>query len=122
MPSVRLRSIGRKLKPSARTKVRVPEKKAESFYLSPEWRALCEQIKTERWPHLLATRGHCCEDGECRATHSRRTRIFFDHLKERRDHPELALAKANIIGRCGASHSRKTASARAQRYDQQRKG
>ena len=48
--------------------------------------------------------------------HSRKTRIFFDHIKERRDFPELELVKSNIMGRCGSSHSRKTAAERAKRY------
>ncbi|XUM25062.1 HNH endonuclease (plasmid) [Bradyrhizobium oligotrophicum S58] len=110
-----LRSIGRKLAPSSRAKLKPAPKMAESFYLSPEWRMLCEEIKRERWPHLLATQGHCCEDQSCNARHSRNTRIFFDHLIERRDRPDLALVKSNIMGRCGSSHSKKTAIERARR-------
>jgi len=112
----KLRTIGQKLKPSSAIKVKVPDKKVESFYTSPGWRALCEEIKAERWPYLLATKGHCCEDPDCRAFHTRLTRIFFDHLKERRDAPHLALVKSNIMGRCGSSHSRVTAARRAARY------
>jgi hypothetical protein len=48
--------------------------------------------------------------------HGKHIRIFFDHVKERRDFPQLALVKANIMGRCGSSHTRKTAQARAARY------
>jgi hypothetical protein len=111
-----LQARGRKLAPSTRVKLRLPEKVVDPFLLSPGWRALTEHIKAERWPRLLALRGHCCEDPTCKAQHTRSTRIFFDHVKERRDHPEFALAKDNIMGRCGASHSLKTAAARAARY------
>jgi len=111
-----LRSKGRKLGPPMRGKLRPAPKVADSFYHSPAWRLLCEEIKQERWPHLLATQGHCCEDHECKVRHGRKTRIFFDHIKERRDFPELELVKSNIMGRCGSSHSRKTAAERAKRH------
>lgn len=112
-----LRALGRKLGPSTRAKLKPAPKVVESFYQSAEWRALCEELKRERWPRLLATRGHVCEDPECRARHTRETRIFFDHVLERRDRPDLALVKSNILGRCGASHSRKTAVERARRLN-----
>lgn len=104
-----------KLRPSNRAKLRMPEKRVDPFYVSPEWRQLCEDLKAERWPELLARNGHCCEDPDCRAEHTTATRIFFDHIIERRDAPHLAFVKGNIMGRCGASHSRKTAAARAAR-------
>ncbi|WP_316184706.1 hypothetical protein [Bradyrhizobium sp. SZCCHNRI1003] len=110
-----LRSLSRKLAPSARAKLKLPAKVAESFYQSAEWKALCDQLKRERWPSLLARQGHCCEDPECSARHTPETRIFFDHVLERRDRPDLALVKSNILGRCGASHSKKTAAERARR-------
>jgi len=46
-------------------------------------------------------------------------RIFFDHVLERKDRPDLALVKSNIMGRCGSSHSRKTAIERARRQREQ---
>ena len=110
-----LRSIGRKLAPSSRRKVQPAPKIADSFYLSPEWRMLCEELKRERWPLLFATQGHACEDPDCKAHHTRKTRIFFDHVIERKDRPDLALVKSNVKGRCGSSHSRKTAAERARR-------
>lgn len=113
--SARLVARGAKLRPSTRFKMRLPQKQVDPFYTSPEWRALVDDIKQERWPQLLATRGHCCEDPDCTARHTSGGRIFFDHLLERRDRPDLALVKANILGRCGASHSKKTAAARAKR-------
>lgn len=114
----RLRTLGHKLVSSSRSKLSLPEKRVDGFYTSPAWRLLCEEIKRERWPVLLQRQGHCCEDLECRARHTPTTRIFFDHIKERRDRPDLELAKSNIMGRCGSSHSRKTAAARAARYQQ----
>jgi 5-methylcytosine-specific restriction protein A len=114
----KLRVLGQKLASSTRAKLSLPTKQVEGFYSSPAWRLLCEEIKRERWPLLLQRQGHCCEDLDCKARHSPTTRIFFDHLKERRDHPDLALVKSNIMGRCGSSHSRKTAAERARRYQQ----
>ena len=111
-----LRSIGRKLAPTSRTKVNLPAKQVDSFYISAAWRLLCDEIKRERWPILLQRQGHCCEDRNCRANHTSTTRIFFDHIIERRDRPDLEFVKSNIMGRCGSSHSRKTAAARAARY------
>ena len=86
----------------------LPPKLVDPFYHSAAWRALCAEIRSERWPNLLKRKGHCCEDGECTAKHSPQTRIFFDHVIERRDRPDLQLVKANVIGRCGSSHTRKT--------------
>lgn len=105
-----------KLKPSQRFKVKLPEKRVDPFYQSPAWLALCEMLKATRWPHLMATRGHCCEDPDCTAKHKPGGRIYFDHIEERKDAPHLALEPSNIMGRCGASHSRKSAKARAERY------
>jgi 5-methylcytosine-specific restriction protein A len=112
----KLQTLRNKLAPSRQALVRVPPKQADSFYTSPPWRMLCEDIKRERWPLLLRTKGHCCEDATCTAQHSATTRIYFDHVRERRDCPALALVKSNVMGRCGKSHSLKTAQARRQRY------
>lgn len=115
MPS-KLRTIGQqKLRPSARTKVRLPEKKAEPFYLSPEWRALMEAIIVERFGDRAHAR---CEDPECRTPHRRGIRIFGDHIRERKDGGAL-LDKGNILCRCGSCHTRKTASERAKRLQGQ---
>lgn len=100
---------GRRVKPVATAK------QVDPFYLSPEWRQLVAEIKRERWPRLMATQGHCCEDPECRAQHTSQTRIFFDHVLERRDRPDLELVKSNIMGRCGSSHTTKTLRERARR-------
>lgn len=113
---MRLRTLAHKLHGTQHSKVRQPPKVAEPFYSSYAWRTLVEQIKQSRWPRLLAMYGHCCEDRECTAVHSRWKRIFFDHIIERKDNPNLALDASNIIGRCGSSHTKKTAQSRANRY------
>jgi 5-methylcytosine-specific restriction protein A len=80
---------------------RPPAKKADQFYLSPEWRKLMARI--------IAERGRVCE--ECKRTG---TRIFGDHIIELQD-GGAALDPKNISLKCGACHTRKTAAARSQR-------
>ena len=105
--SSRLRTIGRKLDPPRRVKVRPAPKVADPFY-SAEWRALVEAI--------IATRGRRCEDPTHDAALPRDgIRIFGDHIRELRD-GGAPLDPANVMLRCGACHARKTVTARAQRY------
>jgi 5-methylcytosine-specific restriction enzyme A len=111
-----IRSIGRKLAPSSRAKVRLPDKQVDPFYRSKAWIRLREAIKRERWPQLLVAHGHCCEDVECTAVHTAATRIIFDHILERRDRPDLELVASNIMCRCDSSHTRKTAKVRGERH------
>lgn len=111
----RLTAIGSRIGVVDTRRITPPAKTADPFYLSPEWRGLCEEIKRERWPILRELRGHCCEDPECKVQHTGRERIYFDHVLERRDRPDLALVKSNIMGRCGSSHTRKTVQVRAKR-------
>lgn len=111
----KLKAIGPRIATVDTRRIKPPDKQVDPFYLSPEWRGLCDEIKRERWPALRALRGHCCEDPDCRVQHTGHERIFFDHVLERRDRPDLALAKANIMGRCGSSHTTKTARVRAAR-------
>lgn len=89
------------------TRVRVPEKRADPFYLSPEWRALLAEI--------IAERGRACEDPECEdPARCAAGRIYGDHIVEKRDGGAL-LDKANIMLRGAPCHGRKTAAARAAR-------
>jgi 5-methylcytosine-specific restriction protein A len=107
-----LRSIGQKLGPPRSVKVKPKEKRAESFYLSPEWRALMDTIIAERF----GDRAHAkCEDPECRTPYRIGIRIFGDHIIERKD-GGAPLDKRNILCRCGSCHTRKTMSERAKRY------
>lgn len=89
-------------------------KRADPFYLSAEWRKLMAEIIAERGPALLARQGHLCEDRECQGPHSPGMRIFGDHVRELQD-GGAPLDKANVMLRCGRSHSRKTMAARAAR-------
>jgi 5-methylcytosine-specific restriction enzyme A len=86
--------------------VKPAPKQADSFYLSPEWRALVAEIKDER--------GDRCEEPGCGRTHCR---IFGDHIKELRD-GGAPLDKANVMLRCGSCHGKKTAAARRARLEQ----
>lgn len=104
-----LRSIGQKLAPSKRVKIRLPEKKALSFYHSPQWVALVETIKVER--------GRRCEDPDHdrslpRGGHS--VRIIGDHIIELRD-GGAPLDKNNVMLRCATCHGRKTSVERTKR-------
>lgn len=107
---LKLRTIGQKLRPSSRVLVRLPEKKAEGFYLSPEWRVLMDTI--------IKARGRRCEDPDHDPAKPRTgIRIFGDHIRERKD-GGAPLDPRNVMLRCGACHTRKTAAERAKRLQQ----
>src|SRR5690554_95167 len=108
---VRLRTIGQKLRPSSRFKIAPPPKRADSFYLSPEWRALVDGEMIRRFGSKANAR---CEDAACKSPHRRGIRLFGDHIHERKD-GGAPLDPANVMFRCGSCHSRKTAEARAAR-------
>ena len=104
----KLRTLGQKLKPSGAVKLRPSAKKVDSFYTSPEWRALMDSI--------IRARGRRCEDVEHdTATPRTGVRIFGDHIVERRD-GGAPLDPANVLLRCGSCHTRKTAEMRRHRY------
>lgn len=104
----KLRTLGRKLAPSQRVKVRLPAKEADPFYNSVSWRALVSQI--------IEQRGHRCEDPEHDETKPRTgVRVHGDHIKERRD-GGAPLDKRNVMLRCTSCHTRKTLKVRAARY------
>jgi 5-methylcytosine-specific restriction protein A len=108
MTTGKLRTLGEKLRPSRAIKLRPAPKQVDSFYLSPEWRALMAAIK--------AVRGNRCEDPEHRPEHPRSgVRIYGDHVIERKD-GGAPLDARNVLLRCPPCHQRKTAVARAQRY------
>lgn len=106
-----LHSIGRKLQPSTRFRLKLPEKKALPFYQSPEWVALMQSITAER--------GRRCEDPEHDRSlprGGRNIRIYGDHVIEIRDGGP-SLDKANILLRCATCHGRKTVKERAKRRE-----
>jgi 5-methylcytosine-specific restriction endonuclease McrA len=105
---MKLRTIGEKLGPPRRSKLRPREKKAAPFYLSPEWRVLMQEI--------IAERGRRCADPAHDPGKSRVCgRVFGDHIVELAD-GGAPLSKDNVMLRCGACHTRKTAAARARRW------
>lgn len=96
-------------------RVQLPTRKeTDPFYLSPEWRDLCQFLKETRWPALIIKQGHCCEDPHCKARHRLGQRIFFDHIVELRDGGD-PLDPDNVQGLCGSAHTRKTVAARVAR-------
>jgi 5-methylcytosine-specific restriction protein A len=91
------------LKPQVGTlapSLRPPQKLAEAFYQSREWRDLVAAIKAERGPW--------CE--RCGS----KQRVVGDHKRERSD-GGAELDPRNIELLCTPCHARKTASARARR-------
>jgi len=82
-------------------RVKPAPKRAEPFYLSPEWRALMAR--------LLAERGRRCQ--ECGRTDCR---IFGDHIIELND-GGAPLDPGNVKLLCGACHTIKTSRARSER-------
>jgi cytochrome c553 len=80
-------------------------KRAEPFYVSPEWRAFRAEIEKQR--------GRRCEDPECKAPHAPGPR-YLDHVKERKD-GGADFDPGNVLFRCATCHGRKTEEARQAR-------
>lgn len=95
----RLKAVGNRVATLA-PRVMPPPKRADSFYASPEWRALVRDIKAERGPWCVR-----CGSGQ---------RIIGDHIRELKD-GGAALDPANVQLLCHGCHQRKTADARAAR-------
>lgn len=110
-PVLKLRTIGHKLRLSQRAKVRIPEKRADSFYLSKDWRTFVDALIVERFGSRDRAR---CEDPQCARSSSFGVRLFADHVRELRD-GGLPYDRQNILFRCGSCHTRKTAEERARR-------
>ena len=110
---MRLRAAGPKLKPSDRAKVRMPDKIADPFYLSAEWRAFVERLKVERFGSPQNAR---CQDRQCKYPDRRGSsvRLFGDHVVEIKD-GGAKLDPRNVLFRCGSCHTRVTAQRRASR-------
>ena len=81
-------------------RIKALPKKADSFYLSPEWRALVAEVKRER--------GAWCQ--RCGSTH----RVIGDHIRELKD-GGARLDKRNVELLCQSCHNKKTAMARQAR-------
>lgn len=102
----RLRALAPRVRIADTRSAQPPAKTAAPFYLSPEWRALMAR--------LIRERGRRCEDVECKTPWRTGIRVFGDHIKELAD-GGVALDEANVLLRCGACHTRKTAATRARR-------
>lgn len=88
-------------------KLKPPDKVADSFYLSPEWRALIR--------HIIQVRGRRCEDPDCKTVNrGAGQRIFGDHIIERKD-GGAELDQHNVLLRCAPCHGIKTAAERGKR-------
>jgi 5-methylcytosine-specific restriction enzyme A len=87
---------------AAKQGLAIPEKKADPFYSTPEFRD---------WRDLVIKRaGNACE--ECGR---RGVRLFADHIKEIRD-GGARLDLANGQSLCGSFHTLKTGAERARRH------
>ena len=104
---MKLRTIGRKLKPPQRMKLRQPERVVAGFYHTPQWRQLIDEI--------IRHRGRYCQDPQHDSTKPRTGRIFGDHVIELKDGGQ-PLDPANVLLRCGSCHTKKTMVERAKRY------
>ena len=104
-----MKTLRTRLGPPRRTILKLPEKRADPFYLSKEWRALIGRIIRER--------GRVCQDPEHDPAKPRTgIRLFGDHVIEINDGGPR-LDPTNVLLRCGPCHTRKTAAARSARYN-----
>jgi 5-methylcytosine-specific restriction protein A len=106
MKSPKLRNFNTRLKLFETKKLKPPEKKADSFYSSPEWRSLMKQILKER------TRR--CQDPDCTTPRNVWGKIYGDHIVELKD-GGAPLDPNNILLRCAPCHARKTLEERRKR-------
>jgi 5-methylcytosine-specific restriction protein A len=106
---VKVRLAGDRVPATDTRRVQPPAKTADPFYTSPEWRKFIARIK--------AKRGNRCEDPACTTPNERQTRVIGDHIVELKD-GGAPLDPANIMLRCDACHTRKTAAHRAKRLAQ----
>jgi 5-methylcytosine-specific restriction enzyme A len=100
----RLRSLPNRIALLDTRSAKLPPKRADPFYLSPEWRDLVAD--------LLRLRGRRCQ--QCGRTN---TRIYADHILELAD-GGARLDHSNVQLLCGACHTRKSQAERARRQAQ----
>lgn len=87
-------------------RVKPPLKQTDPYYGSAEHKA---------WAAAVIKRdGGICQD-PLHKGHREGLRCVADHIRERRDRPDLQLDVANGITRCWPCHTRKTAAERAKR-------
>ncbi|MGH1588648.1 HNH endonuclease [Methylobacterium phyllosphaerae] len=98
----RLGKLQPKLKPAEHRTVLPRPKVPDSFYGSPEWRALRAAVLAERGPRCEK----CGAEGR---------RLTLDHKHELRD-GGAPLDRSNLMLMCSPCHVAKTAQARARRH------
>jgi 5-methylcytosine-specific restriction protein A len=103
----KLKMLGPRIPTADTRRVKPPPKTAEAWYLTPEHRAWAAEV--------IRRSGNRCQDQTCKARHWPGQRLFADHIKERRDRPDLALDVTNGQALCGSAHTRKTIEERAKR-------
>jgi 5-methylcytosine-specific restriction enzyme A len=81
-------------------------KRADPFYVSPEWRAFRDQLFKER--------GRRCEDPKCSTPRGPWKQVYGDHIIEIKD-GGAKLSRDNVLLRCGVCHGRKTQDERERR-------
>jgi len=67
---------------------------------------------------VLQRAGYRCEDPNHDPRYPRGGKLHADHVRERRDAPELALALSNGVARCPRCHIQKTHRERARRMSE----
>lgn len=107
----RLRMAPSRLAASSSSRIHVEsgqrgDKRADAFYVSPEWRAFRNA--------LIKERGWRCEDPHCETPRGPWKQIYGDHIVELRD-GGAPLDRHNVLLRCGKCHGRKTTGARMAR-------
>lgn len=77
-------------------------KRVDPFYLSPEWKAIrLKRLRMDRW--------HCTQCGcPCGGKKRGQASPHVDHIKTRRQHPELQLDINNLRTLCHPCHSQRT--------------
>jgi 5-methylcytosine-specific restriction enzyme A len=98
-----LRTLQPRLQVATLQTAKPPAKRADPFYVSPEWIALRDRVRWE-------AQGRCQAPGCGRMER----RMFVDHIVELRD-DGARLERENVQLLCGACHTRKTAAERARR-------
>ena len=103
----KIHMLGSRIPTMDTRRVRPPPKTVEPWYLTPEHKAWAAEV--------IMRAGNRCQDRTCKARHYPGQRLFADHIKERRDRPDLALDPTNGRALCGSAHGRKTVAERAKR-------
>ena len=86
---------------------KLPGKTTDPHYLTPEHREWREKV-------IANAPGGRCQDPLCKTPNRIPSRLFADHIDEKKDGGAL-FDPANGLARCGSCHTRKTAGARSAR-------